>query len=84
MSSYPEHDKLTEVKDETQAIGEFIDWCQDEKGIVLAKLDDQGHASAGGGLMDLLAEWAGIDLRKIEAEKRQMLAQIRHANGVEE
>lgn len=31
-------------------------------------------------LLQLLADWAGIDLAKIEAEKRQMLEQIRAAN----
>jgi hypothetical protein len=33
------------------------------------------------GTMQLLADWAGIDLAKIEAEKRQMLTAIRAANG---
>lgn len=33
---YPEHEKLTAVKDRSQAIGEFIDWYQSEGGGVLA------------------------------------------------
>jgi hypothetical protein len=83
MSNYPEHDKMTAVREQTQAIGEFVDWAADEKGIVLAKIDDRGRAYSGGRLMDLLAEWAGIDLDKIEAEKRQMLDEIRAANDRE-
>lgn len=28
MSDYPEHEKLSAVKDESQAIGEFLDWLK--------------------------------------------------------
>lgn len=28
MSKYPEHDKLTAVKAQSQACGEFIDWLR--------------------------------------------------------
>lgn len=83
MSNYPEHDKLSAVKDQTQAIGEFVDWLHDEKEIVLARLDDCGRAYGAGSLLDLLAEWAGIDLDKIEAEKREMLETLRAANARE-
>lgn len=31
MSEYPEHDKLTKVQDQTQAIGEFLEWVGGEK-----------------------------------------------------
>lgn len=81
MTEYPEHDKLSAVKDETQAAGEFIEWLE-SKGIFLAKYQEESnfprpvHTS----LLDLLAEWRGIDRNKIEAEKRQMLAAIREAN----
>lgn len=85
MSRFPEHDKLSEIKDRTQAIGEFVDWLSDTKGVVLASIDDYGNASSPRqSLIDLMAEWAGIDLDKIEAEKREMLAELRRANGYEE
>jgi hypothetical protein len=81
MSDYPEHDKLSAVAEQTQAIGEFIEFVE-AKGIFLARYED-GHnfPCEVHGWRDLLAEWAGIDQRKLEAEKRQMLASIRTANG---
>jgi hypothetical protein len=81
MSDYPEHDKQTKVVEQTQAAGEFIEWLE-SKGIFLAHHVD-GHnfpQPVYTQLLELLAEWAGIDLKKIEAEKRQMLAAIRKAN----
>ena len=36
MSDYPEHDKLRAIADQTQAIGEFIEWLEG-KGIFLAR-----------------------------------------------
>lgn len=80
MSQYPEHDKLSEVKTQTQAIGEFLDWASDS-GVQLCRLEDNDHFYPVGSFMPLLAEWAGIDMDKIEAEKRQMLDELRKANG---
>lgn len=66
MSDYPEHDKLSAVKSETQAQGEFLQWVCDEEGIYLRR-----------SINELLAEYHEIDLDKIETEKRAMLAKIR-------
>jgi hypothetical protein len=84
MSTYPEHDKLTAVADQTQAIGEFIEWLGG-KGVFLACFV-AGHnfPREVHGFRDLLAEWAGIDQDKLEAEKRQMLASNRAANPARE
>lgn len=30
---YPEHEKLSAIKDKSQAIGEFIEWLQNDKGV---------------------------------------------------
>jgi hypothetical protein len=30
MTDYPEHDKLTKVNDQTQAIGEFLTWASNQ------------------------------------------------------
>jgi len=96
MSDYPEHDKLALVKDETQAAGEFIEWLGNQ-GVFLAKrymFDKNDQCTENDAeerytrclpvsknLVSLLAEWAGIDQNKIEAEKRQMLASLRAANA---
>lgn len=74
VSTYPEHDKLATVADQTQAIGEFVEWLEG-KGIFLARyVDGYNFPRTVHGFRDLLAEWAGIDQNKLEAEKRQMLA----------
>lgn len=36
MSGYPMHDKLIAVKDQSQAIGEFLEWLTTEKSVCLA------------------------------------------------
>lgn len=83
MSEYPEHDKLAAVKDETQAVGEFLEWLMSTEYTLAVPYS--GKEAGIGQLFvpswpetnQLLARWKGIDLNKIEAEKRRMLASIR-------
>jgi len=35
--NFPEHEKLKQVQEKSQVIGEFLDWLQGEKGVTLAK-----------------------------------------------
>lgn len=72
MSEYPEHEKLAKIQDESQVIGEFLDWCADAKGVVLTRNGPAITWNSG-----LLAEFFSIDQAKIDAEKEQMLADIR-------
>jgi len=37
MSDYPEHDKLHKVADKSQAVGDFLEWLQNKKEVVLCK-----------------------------------------------
>jgi len=37
VSAHPEHDKLHAVKENSQIIGEFLAWLQEDQGVVLAK-----------------------------------------------
>jgi hypothetical protein len=75
----PEHEKLAKIQRESQVCGEFMDWLFSEKGIVLAKYDDETRRlwPSGAVVVDLLAEFFGIDQAKIEDEKRALLAAIR-------
>lgn len=83
MSEYPEHDKMSAVQKQSQVCGEFLDWLQDEKELHLAKyVRPEGYidnylAVAHARREELLAEFFEIDLDKIEAERRQMLAALR-------
>lgn len=84
-SEYPEHDKLMAVNDDSQAVGEFLDWLG-TKGLFLAEHKlFEGHSEETLVVTDrntnaLLAEYFGIDLEKIETEKRQMLYALQKAH----
>lgn len=80
MSKYPEHDKLAAIQDQTQAIGEFLEWCADEEGVYLMSTEGGGSRPYAVSWMPLLAKWAGIDRDKLEAEKRALLAYQRALN----
>lgn len=92
-----EVDKMKEVQERSQAIGDFLDNFLHSKGIVLATYhkhtvkmcgkDELGDWNCGWNseqpipyrydIQKLLAEYFGIDLKKVEEEKRKMLEEIR-------
>lgn len=78
---YPMHEKLDKVKGRSSAAGDFLEWLRDDKGYVIAQFNyrEQLHAVLTS-VDQLLAEWLGIDLAALEAEKRQMLEQMRKLN----
>lgn len=126
MTEYPEHDKLAAVKDQSQAIGSFLDhgpwtlclwqedgnngkpmyvWSEDsatgkrksESGESASRWDyANGHANRNPEYEEweegffpvyrpiekLLAEYFGIDLERLEAEKRAMLEEQRRLNDM--
>ncbi len=84
-TEYPEHEKLAEVAEHSQAIGEFLDWLLHEKSYHIAQWWERG--SSDGELLpvhrsikDLLAEYYDIDPEALEGEKREMLEQMRERN----
>lgn len=79
----PEHDKLKKVSGESQAIGEFVDWLRQERGIVFCdedKVDDVYVPVVPFSIERVLADYFGIDLNKIEQEKVALLDHIRAQN----
>lgn len=84
---YPEHAKLAEVSDKSQAIGAFIDWLQEEQGFSFGKYgmgEDEDMDTLTPtylNIQDELAAFFGIDQKVIEQEKRAMLDSIRAANA---
>ena len=79
-----ELDKMSAVKEKSQAIGEFLEWLRSEKGYFLAV--DAGEREGGPymanyNIEQLLAEFFEIDLNKVEQEKRAMLDQLRAVQG---
>lgn len=82
MIEYPQHERLADIKDQSQAIGEFLEWCLREKGYALAEWGES--RMIGTRMMPIsysteaiLAEFFGIDLKKLEAEKLAMLDKMR-------
>lgn len=78
----PELEKMHSVKERSQAQGEFIEWLSSEKGIRLCTLEDAGNCRNEympiyTSLEELLAEFHGIDLQKVEREKRALLESLR-------
>ena len=79
-SRYPELAKAAHVAEETQIIGDFMDWLESQKCIVLA---EPSHDYGSDQLMptwksadQLLAEYFGVDLKKLEEEKVAILKEI--------
>ncbi len=83
-NEFPEHVKQAKVLDQSQAIGEFLEWL-DESGVVLCHIDTDKAFDEFTPIrtprIKLLARYFEIDLEKIEAEKRQMLDELRGERG---
>lgn len=80
MSTYPEHEKLHAIADQSQAIGEFLDWCSGRGWFICRPTDDPFEGCywpVPGSITDRLADYFGIDQKKLEQEKRQMLDEFR-------
>lgn len=86
MQDYPECEKRDAVRDEYNAIVEFMDWLRGQ-GVVLARWHQQ-HESVDAQLLpdhqpieERAAAFFGYDLVKIEVEHRLMLDLIRRSHG---
>ncbi len=86
---YPEHAKLQKVKDESQTIGEFLDWLTNERPSGVVFLCERHPTHEVGdiwvpfnkGIERLLAEYFEIDEKKLESEKRQIQELAAHYVG---
>ena len=87
MIPCPECDKIIAVKNESQKIGEFLGWLGSEKNLTICRWVGEDEDDDIGGrfypehldVQKLLAEFFGIDLNKVEEEKRSLLEEIRNA-----
>ena len=77
--SMPESEKLLAIKDKSQIIGEFLDWLRSEQEVTLCTLDESEDQfyPVFVSIEDLLAEYFGIDLQKVEQEKVALLEALR-------
>jgi len=75
---YPMCTRLSRVKEESQKLGEFIEWLQAEYNPHLTLCDyvDDEYLPADIRMEVLLAAYFGIDLKKLEEERRTMLKEL--------
>ncbi len=84
-----EVEKLRNIGDDSQRIGEFLEWLQGERKLVIAEWLKRGQSEywdeqlvpAGTTINGLLAEFYDIDLAKLDEEKLAMLDKIRQAHA---
>ncbi len=78
-SSYTECEKMAEVKDQSQIIGEFLDWAAEELEFYLCVYSGYSRENIPIGMSTevLLSKFFDIDLDEVKKEKRQMLDEIR-------
>jgi hypothetical protein len=78
-TTYPEHAKLSVIRDESQKCGEFLEWLEHEKGYTLHHyVEGSEHAyPVYESTQSLLAEFFGIDHKKLSAEKDAIINDYR-------
>jgi hypothetical protein len=86
----PECEKLAEVSEESNKIGGFLGWLF-SKDLVIAGYEHNTRGweelvvvrryQGDSGINKLLAEYYGIDLDKVEKERRALLNWLREQNG---
>ncbi|MFE0490263.1 hypothetical protein [Streptomyces griseoaurantiacus] len=92
---YPEHDKLTKVKDKSQAVYDFLQFAT-KHGVDLGRTVTTRVAVFEGSedctavqpveglqLQELLAKHFGVDLVKLDQEKERMIDELRALNTPE-
>lgn len=74
---YPECEKVKEHALESHTIGSFLEWLK-EKGLHICEYQENGVSLQyiRQSNEQLIAEHLGIDLKKYESEKQQILKQI--------
>lgn len=79
MSDYPEHLKLKAVQDQSQRIGDFIEWLGENDMAVCAfdpKPNYDNYTPTREPITKLLGRFFEIDLDKLEDEKRAMIDEM--------
>jgi hypothetical protein len=83
----PELEKMAAVQDDSLLLSEFFEWMS-SKGYFIAEYRENTRLLIPENELfavdkkpdEIIADFFGIDLKKAEAEKRQLLKEIRQAN----
>jgi len=78
-----ELEKIKEVQNESQVIGEFLDWLQNEQGFTICELNKKTemYYPVSRSIQSFLEIYFHIDPVKAEAERRQILEDFRRRNA---
>lgn len=76
----PELDRIRAVQEQSQTIGEFLDWMLNERGLWIAEMRelltiDRLYPFTGS-ITSLLAEYFGIDEYRAEQERHALLEEL--------
>ena len=74
-SEYPEHDKLRAIRHQSQTVGDFLEWLE-ENGMEVGVWDGDWFHPSNRNKESLLAAYFEIDQAKLEREKRVMIAEL--------
>lgn len=81
---YPECEKMSAVLDKSLELTNFVDWLQEqgyaicEKGIYKDSYPQEQWVPIKKNFEQLFADYFGIDLDKVEEERRALLDEIRN------
>lgn len=91
-TDYPEHEKLDGIKDKSQLLGDLLEHLR-QKGVGLYYYVEDSQTNRRGekipvdiitpyrhSIPEILADFFGIDLAKLDAEKNKMLEEFRKQN----
>jgi hypothetical protein len=74
----PECEKLAGVAEESNKIGDFLDWMIDNTSFRVCEYDSNEYFSSSHFQRELLlAQYFDIDLKKVEQERRSLLKWLR-------
>lgn len=79
----PECDKLVSNAQESHKIGDFLDWLIDDKGYAICEeahdsqaMPEYEYFPIRQGFEALLADYFGVDMKKVERERRAILKYV--------
>lgn len=85
VDEFPEHGKASALSDQSDLIRNFVLWLADDKNIFLGVWDKHDRMDYSMETTDdLIAQFLGIDLKKLEEERGRILEDYRKFHASQE
>ena len=75
---YPECNKIAALQTELKTLRNFLMWLNEEHKCEILHFEE--HTLPGQSNEDFFADFLGIDNKKVEAERRQMIQEMNNLN----